>query len=310
MAPDIDDLLLERLPIPPCEGPKLEAFEHFQNEIEFLGLLSCDPTSMESRTGHSYVFDVRIRDARFALKVFKSYDAAEARYEMSASLRRKVSDETLTFHTDPFFAECRAYGRINQYYEGLGNTAERRRGRSRSGPRTANTRLLAVPCYGYITLSADYEKLFREKFDIFDWNRPDLEDSNHVARKPFRALVKKFIPSQVSILNPRRMLGDLKKLRNLGIFVRDIYARNYKDGLLVDFSVAWTEPHWCMRAMGRYQLECEKRSDLNLFDAMIEHKKVKTVVRATRNYLYCRKLRSYDIEHASESSSEWILRHI
>ncbi|KAI0975665.1 kinetochore Sim4 complex subunit FTA2-domain-containing protein [Xylaria arbuscula] len=310
MALNIDDLLLGRLPVPPCEGPKLEAFERFQDEIEFLGLLSCDPTSMESRTGHSYVFDVRIGNERFALKVFKFYDAAEDRYEITAPLRRKVSDETLTFHTDPFFAECRAYGRINQYYEGLGNTAGRTLGRSRPGSRNVNTRLLAVPCYGYITLSPDYELLFRDKFDIFDWNRPDLEDSNHDTRKPFRALVKKLIPSQVSILNPRRMLGDLKKLRKLGIFTRDIYARNYKDGLLVDFSVAWTEPHWCMTAMGPYQLGCEKRSDLNLFDEMIKREKVKTVVRATRNYLYCRKLRSCDIEHPSETSSEWILRYI
>ncbi|KAI0465749.1 kinetochore Sim4 complex subunit FTA2-domain-containing protein [Xylaria cf. heliscus] len=308
MAPDVDKLLRRRQPVPPCEGPKLKAFRHFRT-IEFLQLLSCDPTSPESRAGHGYVFDVRIDKERFALKMFKFYDASEARYEITHPLRRKVTDETLTFHSDPFFAECRAYAKIHQHYGYLDDINPRRMPRrGPPGPRKSKKRLPAVPCYGYITLAADYEDMLRDKFDIFDWDRSELEDSRQVTRKPFRCLVKKLIPSQISISNPRRMLADLKQLRKMGIFARDIFARNYKDGLLVDFSVAWTEPHWCLQVMGPYQLSVAKKSDLSLFDMMIRDEGIKTTVRATRNWEFCDKLRSSDVTDDSDTSSVWALR--
>ncbi|KAI1330261.1 kinetochore Sim4 complex subunit FTA2-domain-containing protein [Xylariaceae sp. FL0255] len=310
MAPDIDRLLLRRQPIPPCEGPKLKAFKPCRKKIEFLQLLSCDPTSTESREGHGYVFDVRIGKDRFALKMFKFYEAAEARYEISAPLRRKVSDETLALHSDPFFAECRAYGKISQHYEDLKFKFTRRPRGSRPRPRDTTIKLLAVPCYGYITLAAEYEEMLREKFNIIDWKRPIREDLRQDTRKPFRALVKQLISSQVPVSNPRRMLGDLRQLRKLGIFQRDVYARNYKAGLLVDFSVAWTEPHWCLEEMGPYQLDKEKRSDLELFDTMIKSEKIGTVVRAIQNRKYCEKLRSRDIRDSSENSSDWAMRLI
>ncbi|KAI3328159.1 kinetochore Sim4 complex subunit FTA2-domain-containing protein [Ustulina deusta] len=310
MAPDVDRFLLRRLPIPPCEGPKLKPFRYFRKDIEFLRLLSCDPTSKESYYGHGYVFDVRIGKERFALKVFKFYDAAEARYEIDAPLRRKVSNETLTFHTDPFFAECRAYGKISQYYEGLYEKMRHKSRGSSLGPRQVEIKPIAVPCYGYISLAAEYEEMLRDQFNVFDWNRPELEESGQITRKPFRALVKKLIPSGVSVSNPCRMLGDLRQLRKLGIFQRDIYARNYKAGLLVDFSVAWTEPHWCLELMGPYQLRLEKKRDLGMFDAMIKSEGIKTVVKATRNREYCEKLRSHDIPDDSVTSSEWVRRHV
>ncbi|KAI1737138.1 kinetochore Sim4 complex subunit FTA2-domain-containing protein [Xylaria scruposa] len=316
MAPDVNRLLLGRLPLPPCDGPKIKAFGQFREEIEFLQLLSCDPTSEESREGHGYVFDVRIGKDRFALKIFKFYDPTEARYEITAPIRRKVSDETLTFHSDPFFAECRAYGRINQYYQGLRDKTKRwpRRSRSRGnrpGARDVEIRQLAVPCYGYMTLAAEYEEMFRDRFDIFDWNRSEEEDSGQIAKRPFRCLVKQLISSQISVSNPRRMLADLKQLRKIGVFPKDIYARNYKAGLLVDFSVAWTEPHWCLEVLGPYQRQNEIKSELSMFDAMIKSEEIKTIVRATRNWKYCEKLRSYDItDGMSETSSEWALRLI
>lgn len=71
MAVDIDDLLLKRLPVPPCEGPKLKAFRHTPKETQFLRLLSCDPDSEESETGSGYVFEVGIGEKRFALKVVR-----------------------------------------------------------------------------------------------------------------------------------------------------------------------------------------------------------------------------------------------
>ncbi|GAP85166.1 hypothetical protein SAMD00023353_2201020 [Rosellinia necatrix] len=294
MAPDIDDLLFRRVPMPPYEGPKLKAFRHFGKRIEFLRLLSCDPRLEESEYGHGYVFDVRIGKERFALKMFKFYDILEARYEYPAITRMRVSDEMLTFHSDPFFAECRAYGRINQYYEDLEAKIRRRPRGRRPGPGNIEIKPIAVPCYGYMTLSAEYENMLCKRFKVDDWNRSFEEDTGEAPKRPFRALVKKLIRSRVSVSNPRRMLANLKQLRKLGIYARDIYARNYKAGLLVDFSVAWTEPHWSSFAKGAWQLKCARNTELSLFDDMIEDENIKTIVRATQNLDYCEKLRSFD----------------
>ncbi|KAI0811332.1 kinetochore Sim4 complex subunit FTA2-domain-containing protein [Xylaria sp. FL0064] len=299
MAVDIDHALRKRLPMPPCEGPQLKPFRHFR-KIEFLKLLSCDPLSEESATGSGYVFDVRIDKERFALKMFKFYDAADARYDFTYPNPRKISDETLTFHSDPFFAECRAYGRINQYYEDLANKALRSKYRQRYG----KIRLPAVPCYGYTTLPAEFEDSLRKRFRVSEWDRPEREVSKQIKRQPFRCLVKKLIDSRVSILNPRRMLADLKQLRKLGIYTRDIYARNYIDGLLVDFSLAWTKPHWCIEAMGPNQRGCILKRDLMMFDNMIEYENVKTTVRATRNTYYCFKLRRYGLSDDEEDNED------
>lgn len=88
------------------------------------------------------------------------------------------------------------------------------------------------------------------------------------------------------------MLRDLKTLRAIGIYQRDLYTRNYKDGLLVDFSIAWTEPHWLLSLMKGGQLKVEKDNELFLFDRMMVEEGIRTTIRATRNYQYCRKLRN------------------
>ncbi|TRX92853.1 hypothetical protein FHL15_006259 [Xylaria flabelliformis] len=109
-------------------------------------LYSCDPTSEESGERHG----------------FEIYDAAEARYGITAPLRRKVSDEIFTFHSDPFFADCRAYGKINRYYEDLRDKTRCGPRRSRTGPRDVEIRQRAVPCYRYMTLAAEYEEALRD----------------------------------------------------------------------------------------------------------------------------------------------------
>ncbi|KAI1117617.1 kinetochore Sim4 complex subunit FTA2-domain-containing protein [Nemania sp. NC0429] len=299
---NVNDLMLRQQPVPPCEGPKLQAFKYTSKEIEFIKLLSCDPRSEENDFTAGYVFEVRIDKKRFALKIFKFHDPIDTRIGWSTAWARRVTDETLTFHSDPFFAECRAYGRINQYYEDLDDKAGRRNGTSR--PRLGNTkrRQLAVPCYGYITVSAEYETMLYEKFGVSEWYRSEAEETGEVPKDPFRALVKELVTSPISVLNPSRMVGDLKKLRKLGIYVRDIYARNYKAGFLVDFSIAWTAPHWCLIEISPFQRELFKNEELGMFDWMMKEEGIKTFVRARRNRKYCRKLRSSDKANSEASS--------
>ncbi len=67
------------------------------------------------------------------------------------------------------------------------------------------------------------------------------------------------------------MLRDLKRIRKLGVYPMDVAARNYKGGLLLDFSVAITEPHYLFAMKSPHQVRTYKRDDLLSFNSMIIH---------------------------------------
>lgn len=114
-------------------------------------------------------------------------------------------------------------------------------------------------------------------------------------RQSFRAIVKDLIEDQTSFteLMIGRMLRDLKSLRRMALFVRDVKESNYKGGKLVDFSVSWTAPHIMLsdRLFNDEDIEQEIDWELRLFDNMIEDSKIPTWVRATPNNKYLGKLR-------------------
>lgn len=178
-------------------------------------------------------------------------------------------------HLDPFYAECRAYGRI----------AERNRKRP-----------VAVPCYGFLGIPAAQEDFFSATFDISDWDRPEEEYDRSIAdRQSFRAIIKELVTDPVPFRKNmvRGMLADLRSLRNMTVFVRDIRADNYCGGKLVDFSVSWTVPH-LMLADGLRDMDLIEEDimeELFTFDKMIEDSGIVTPVRATRNKVYTSKLR-------------------
>ncbi|KAF2228621.1 hypothetical protein EV356DRAFT_56184 [Viridothelium virens] len=266
--------------LPPCQGPKLRRFRDFAGNIKFKKLLS-NPVTEDSGAekkrvdssdistgGHGYVFEIDIEGETFALKIFKFCSIRKLRQAYASAWSDEVNDEILIYHSDPFFAECRAYGRMNEVSSvqesGKRNdpTVISRRKSDRTG------RELAAPCHGFLALStAKYDKIFRESFGIKDWSRSeDDKKLSQDQRQPFRALVKTFLGSEKSMRRPRKMLDDLKDLRSLGIFQRDIFARNYVDGLLVDFSLAETDPYWIwdlIRDEGRL-LEKRKNAELHL----------------------------------------------
>jgi hypothetical protein len=224
---------------------------------------------------------------------FKFYHPAEAREHIAQSWSNRVSDEMLTFHSDPFFAECRAYGRISQYYNEAEKTGNGKSEIKQRNKPPRKIKEMAAPCYGYIAVPADpYETLLRNKFGVTSWNRSDDDAKKpETNRQPFRALIKKFIDSPRSVVRPGKMLRDLKLMRSIGIYPRDIFARNYKDGLLVDFSIAWTQPHWFLGFLGKGQFQIKTDNELHLFDEMIEQSDVKTNVRAFPSLKYLKMLR-------------------
>jgi len=207
------------------------------------------------------------------LEKFKFFNIEEERPDISSPWSNQVTDEQLIFHSDPFFAECRAYGRI---YE------------------RSNGREIVVPCYGYMAIPADpaIERMFSHRFGITDWNRSEeYKHRGEGYRQPFRALVKKFVDSKITLGKPVNMHRNLKTLRAWGIFQRDVFARNYKNGLLVDFSMSWTDPHWMLSVLSLDELTKKKNSELYQFDEMIEDAGIKTRVKAAPNLMYRKKLR-------------------
>lgn len=181
----------------------------------------------------------------------------------------------LDYYCDPFYNECRAYGKLIE--------------KDLNGQ-------VAVRCHGYLMLSAEYENELDDRFDYLDWDRPSEEYEKPVSsRSPRRAIVKDLVLEE-NIWKPyiaRRMLRDLRKMRELGIYAMDIKPENYTGNKLVDFSVAMTLPHFIFDVKPAFQIQGYMNEDLGAFDAMMQDQNVKTKQRAFRDYDTMKKLRSY-----------------
>lgn len=178
---------------------------------------------------------------------------------------RTFSIDTLRLQSDPFFNECRAYGRLIE---------------------TGTNGKIAARCHGSLPVPADRETELYRRFDVC-WDRPQDQPS-------FRAIVKDLI--QIDKRITERMLGkmrrDLLKMRKLGVFPQDIYLRNYGAGLLLDFSIAVTEPHWVFESRSSRYISCMKNGEMNMFQNMIRDSEVRTWLRSVSNREYCKKLRN------------------
>ena len=183
------------------------------------------------------------------------------------------------YYTDPFFAECRAYGRIEEANERLGIKDQS-----------------AVKCHGYIYLGdKDMRMLERMGLDlrteVLDAKlRRALDGGGRV-----RAIVKDLAPSPTSInsRNVRVALSRVRKLNELQIYNRDIRADNFIGGKVVDFGSSWTEPHIILDALEPDDAEDSRLEGLVMFDDMIEEEKIKT-----RPKLQA--LHNVDVEHQKE----------
>lgn len=176
---------------------------------------------------------------------------------------------------DPFYNECRAFGRIIE--AGLNGK-------------------IAVRCYGYITIPAAREEELEQRFHVSAWDRPGKEDAKPVAqRRPLRAIVKGLLSDDDAPLTAKavtKILRDLKRMRRLGVYPMDVQARNYKGGLLVDMGVAITAPHFLFDIKPAWQVRFLKREDLVKWEKMVREAGVVVGVRALRNREFCAKLRS------------------
>lgn len=193
---------------------------------------------------------------------------------LSKSELDRVGLETLHAQCDPFYNECRAYGKLIES--------------------DVNGRV-AARCHGYTTIHYKEVHQLGKEFHIEDLEQEAesyQESQVPPERYLYRAIVKELIRDDLPLTHMRvkKMMRDLLKMRELGVYPMDIKSRNYRGCLLVDFSSAITEPHSTFKISPEWQNELTRNTDLVEFDEMVEKVKVKTWIKAW-TVDYKRKLR-------------------
>lgn len=132
-----------------------------------------------------------------------------------------------------------------------------------------------------------------EGIDLEEDCLPDQTSSSDAPR--IRALVKD-LASHNSGVNKKsltQILKDIKRLNEFQIYNRDVRKDNFRDGRLVDFGSAWTEPHcFMMNSIDAQEILDTRWADLVMFDDMVELEGFKTTKQAMPSWKYLRKLRS------------------
>ena len=84
------------------------------------------------------------------------------------------------------------------------------------------------------------------------------------------------------------MLKDLLKMHRLGVYPQDVQERNYRGGLLLDFSIAITKPHRVFVTKTPWWISTLRTRDVNMLQVIMLESGVKVWQRALRNREYCR----------------------
>jgi len=124
---------------------------------------------------------------------------------------------------------------------------------------------LAVDCFGYVLLDEEHERVLLDRFPNITLNGnielPDADDLRGRFRgrdarpPPIRCIVKESRErvgttedDEVQPAAVTKLLGDIKRLQQLGIIRLDTGARQLVGGKIVDFSQAITVAPFCYNA--------------------------------------------------------------
>ncbi|KAI0537073.1 kinetochore Sim4 complex subunit FTA2-domain-containing protein [Xylaria digitata] len=247
--------LLSALELPECDGPKLKAFPYRDSPITWIELIS--PTSGQYLSGgQGCVFKVEINSKIYALKVFKFFKPSTYRNTLGPIPERDVTDLELGFHTDPFYAECRAYAHIEAQREIQGLK-----------------RKDIANCYGFLALTKADEKVL-EEYGIDLWCDIPLDDPyRHTAEgSPVRPLVKEYIEEDTNMDGRalKHMISSIKWINRNNIIVNDTHAGNFKGPYLLDFGLAWTKPHCLWQNISRQRMRAIMTADFQMFEEMLD----------------------------------------
>ncbi|KAI1112847.1 kinetochore Sim4 complex subunit FTA2-domain-containing protein [Nemania sp. NC0429] len=248
-------------PLPPGGGPQLNAFHDFGATIKWVKRLDTD---REGNQG--YVFQVIIGSSEYALKVFKfSHPKLDQIYQ-DFILERELPLNQAIWYTDPFYAECRAYGRIREGFESRLVTEQ-----------------TAVKCHGYLLLNKNDARWLRKEGIDLDDELLDQELRGAMGGDTrVRAIVKRLEKNTTVIHagNIRKAWRSVRLLNDrLKIYNMDIKADNFIGSRLVDFGSSWTEPHKLLEFLEEKREKMGKSlrlKDKVNFEEMIEEEEIRT----------------------------------
>lgn len=172
----------------------------------------------------------------------------------------------IIFYTDPFYAECRAYGRIKQARDEQNVKVE-----------------FATRCHGYLFLTAkDMKWLEREEGIDLGTNLIDKDLRRALGGDlRARAIVKDLEAGDSGLDkgNIGKAWRNISLLNSLGIYNRDVRADNFMNCRVVDFGSSWTEPHVILDAADVDEAREQRLIDCSKFDEMAEEEGIKTTLK-------------------------------
>ncbi|KAI1317343.1 kinetochore Sim4 complex subunit FTA2-domain-containing protein [Xylariaceae sp. FL0255] len=292
------------VPLPRCEGPKLNPFD-FQGPQNILFLEHLGEGL------HSHVFKVQIRRQIYALKLFRfTFDYNWLGPAKNADHSNHELMSAFYVYSEPFSCECRAFGRLQE----------------------AGHEELAIRCFGYVLLDEKNERALHSRFpDVGFEGDPELPNMPGMRSRflgpddqepPIRGIVKEFgfetEEKEVQPAQLRKVLGDITRLQQLGIMRIDIAMCQLANDKISDFSTAITVPHYIttpelqpgLTDEMKIAMELETfrlaKDDFILFDEMVygwnleyAEEKGRISVHAFPGGCGCPPLRRYDFRNES-----------
>ncbi|KAG7408256.1 hypothetical protein Forpe1208_v012343 [Fusarium oxysporum f. sp. rapae] len=244
--------------LPPCDGPTLNVFLHHESRIQWLERLDEDDDVISSQ---GYVFKARIGGREYAVKVFKFFNPMSTEYFWGPMLGEDTSLDTAAYYTDPFYAECRAYGRIKEATKEKILKPE-----------------VAVLCHGFFFLKPQDQKALEDRGIDLGLGSVDLDyQKSTIGGLRARAIVKDLASSNSGITSTsiRKILSNVVSMNKAGIYNMDIRNDNFRDGRVVDFGSSWTEPHVLLDALSHEAAVEARLADRVMFDQMVKDEELK-----------------------------------
>lgn len=172
-----------------------------------------------------------------------------------------TSPHVAAWYCDPFYAECRAYGRIQAV--------------SRKENRVQN---IAVPCYGFMFLQERDAEILRSQEVDLGLEHADMEYQKAAiwAGKP-RAIIKALASLETGVCEKSlpKILSHIGRLNNHGILNQDIRKDNFREGgKLVDFGSSWTTPHKLLDELRGVAWSERLLIDRSMFDQMVRDENI------------------------------------
>ncbi|CAI6092900.1 unnamed protein product [Clonostachys chloroleuca] len=238
--------------LPPCDGPKLNLFEHHECEIEWIERIGWEEGMGPPNEG--YVFRVKINKIEYALKVFKFHNPIGTKWSWGMRIGYDVPLQTVAYYKDPFYNECQAYGRFREPLKGKRKLSD-----------------VAVPCHGFLFLSdRDQQYLDDNGYELWSSISDPSYQEKTIEGFRYRAIVKDLASPELGVTgdNLGKVLKRIVAMNQHKIVNCDIRLDNFRDGKIVDFGNSFTSPHIIMDSLRAADIDFHRAWDRMMFDQM------------------------------------------